>query len=505
MADGARTSGMVALVPSADDVDKLAVNGGEDPSELHLTLAYLGDDVSQLSPQERNGLAGAILDHAQNLAPITARVMGHASFNPDGGADGDMDPCAVYLVGDSPIIPGLHDDLATRTSAEQHTPFLPHVTAGYGKSAGDLSYAGPVTFDRLRLALGDQAYDFPLGGVDPDAEDADEAEDLADGGADEAAEGEDDEPIFEDDGEDFEDDGYGLKGLESFRQYETKRVFSADRRKKLALSGHAMPDGSYPIETVGDLSNAITSYGEAPAAKRPDVRAHIVKAAKKLGRRNMIPTKWPEHPANKGKKCLTWAEIEQKVASPDPRAAKLRRYWALNPKGRAKWQPGVPGDFNRLRAQLAKYVHNPHILAGLAANIHHMALGAWPGRELGGGHKSVTISAEEFKAALAMADPDAEQQFPADAFAHLGEADEDAGQRGDDEPDEDPDDEEAYEQALANEVDWGMTPDGVLVDADDNPTMANSAADDEDDDVVSPTGPTPRDDGLDLFAAAGLG
>ena len=61
MADGARTSGMVALVPSADDVDKLAVNGGEDPSELHLTLAYLGDDVSQLSPQERNGLAGAIL------------------------------------------------------------------------------------------------------------------------------------------------------------------------------------------------------------------------------------------------------------------------------------------------------------------------------------------------------------------------------------------------------------------------------------------------------------
>jgi len=496
---------MVALVPSADDVDKLAVNGGEDPGDLHLTLAYLGDDVSQLSPQERNGLAGAILDHAQNLAPITARVMGHASFNPDGGADGDMDPCAVYLVGDSPIIPDLHDDMAMRTSAEQHTPFLPHVTAGYGKSAGDLSYAGPITFDRLRLALGDQAYDFPLGGVDPDDDGDDDLDPDADPDEDGA---EDDDQIFEDDGDDFEpdddpDDQYGLKGLEPFRQYETKRVFSADRRKKLALSGHAMPDGSYPIETVGDLSNAIRAYGEAPPAKRPEVRAHIVKSAKKLGARKMIPTKWPEHPANKGKKCLTWSEIEQKVASPDPRAAKLRRYWALNPKGRAKWQPGVPGDFNRLRAQLAKYVHNPHILAGLAANIHHMALGAWPGREFGGKHKSVTISAEEFKAAMAMADPDVEQPS-ADVFAHLGAADEDAGQRGDDVPDDDPDDEEAYEQALADQVDWGMTPDGVLVDADDDPSMANAAGEDEDSQAQQePTGPRQVDDN-DLFSLAGF-
>ena len=498
MADGARTSGMVALVPSADDVDKLAINGGEDPGEMHLTLAYLGDDVSQLSPQERNGLAGAILDHAQNLAPITARVMGHASFNPDGGPDGGMDPCAVYLVGDSPAIPDLHDDMAMRTSAEQHTPFLPHVTAGYGKNAGDLSYAGPITFDRMRLALGDQAYDFPLGGVDPDAEDDDEEEDLADGGADEAAEGEDPEDgdqIFADD---EEPDEYGLKGLESFRQYETKRVFSADRRKKLALSGHAMSDGSYPIETVGDLSNAITSYGEAPKDKRPAVRAHIVKSAKKLGARKMIPMAWPEHPANKGKKRLTRAEIEQKVASPDPRAAKLRRYWALNPKGRAKWQPGVPGDFNRLRTQLAKYVHNPHILAGLAANIHHMALGAWPGREFGG-KKSVQLSAEEFKAAMALVDPDAEQP-DANVWSLAGATDEDAGLSGDSEPDDDPDDEEAYEQALADEVDWTMTPDGVLVD-DDSEGLPGQ---DEDPDAEqSPTGPRPADDN-DLFSLAGF-
>lgn len=501
MADGARTSGMVALVPSADDLDNLAVKDGEDPSELHLTLAYLGDDVSQLSPQERNGLAGAILDHAQNLAPITARVMGHASFNPDGGPDGEMDPCAVYLVGDSPIIPDLHDNMAMQTSAEQHTPFLPHITAGYGKSAGDLSYTGPVTFDRLRLALGDQAYDFPLGGVDPD----DDGDDDLDSDADPDQDGvEDDEDIFEDDDEDPLDAERELKGLEPFREFELKRAFSADRRKKLALSGHAMPDGSYPIETVGDLSNAISAYGEAPPAKRPDVRAHIVKAAKKLGRRNMIPSKWPEHPANKGKKHLTAAEIEQKVASPDPRAAKLRRYWALNPKARAKWKPGVPGDFNRLRRLLAKYVHDPHILAGLTANIHKLATGAWPGREFGGKHKSARITVEEFKAAMALTDPDTAEQPDIDVFNTLGDTDEDAGERGDDVPDEDPDDDEAYEQALADEVDWGMTPDGVLVEADDMAGAVPGVNEDDDEDS-GPLGPTPRDDGLDLFSAAGLG
>jgi hypothetical protein len=58
----------------------------------------------------------------------------------------------------------------------------------------------------------------------------------------------------------------------------------------------------------------------------------------------------------------------------------LREYWARNPKGRAKWRPGSGGDFNRLRRHLAKYVHNPKILNGLAANIHKMATGEWPGK-----------------------------------------------------------------------------------------------------------------------------
>lgn len=66
----------------------------------------------------------------------------------------------------------------------------------------------------------------------------------------------------------------------------------------------------------------------------------------------------------------------------NPRAtARIRRYWTRG-KGAAKIRWGVPGDFNRCRRQLGKYV-NPAFLAGTCANMHKEALGVWPGRERG--------------------------------------------------------------------------------------------------------------------------
>lgn len=67
-----------------------------------------------------------------------------------------------------------------------------------------------------------------------------------------------------------------------------------------------------------------------------------------------------------------------------PRAtARIRRYWVRG-KGAAKIRWGAPGDFNRCRRQLAKYVQNPDWLAGLCANMHKEATGTWPGRQRGG-------------------------------------------------------------------------------------------------------------------------
>lgn len=56
---------------------------------------------------------------------------------------------------------------------------------------------------------------------------------------------------------------------------------------------------------------------------------------------------------------------------------RLRDYWTRG-KGAAKIGWGAPGDFNRCRAQLAKYV-KPQYLSGYCANRHYDALGFWPG------------------------------------------------------------------------------------------------------------------------------
>ena len=69
------------------------------------------------------------------------------------------------------------------------------------------------------------------------------------------------------------------------------------------------------------------------------------------------------------------------ITHPIP-TARIRRYWTKG-VGAAKIKWGAPGDFNRCRAQLAKYVQNPDWLAGLCANMHKEALGFWPAQHKG--------------------------------------------------------------------------------------------------------------------------
>jgi hypothetical protein len=69
-----------------------------------------------------------------------------------------------------------------------------------------------------------------------------------------------------------------------------KREFSDEKRKELADKGHAMPDGSFPIENITDLHNAIQSVGRSTnyaAAKK-----HIIQRAKDLEATNILPEDW---------------------------------------------------------------------------------------------------------------------------------------------------------------------------------------------------------------------
>lgn len=152
--------GMIALLP--EDPTALVVDSknAEPASEIHLTLVYLGDDLTGWDDAKQERFITHISNAVDGAGAIEARVMGHATFNPDGGPDGDRETCAVHLVGDSTELYPLHKTLADTSRAllgadfpQQHQPFLPHITAGYGLAAGDLTYTGPIVFNRLVVAL----------------------------------------------------------------------------------------------------------------------------------------------------------------------------------------------------------------------------------------------------------------------------------------------------------------------------------------------------------------
>jgi len=69
-----------------------------------------------------------------------------------------------------------------------------------------------------------------------------------------------------------------------------KREFSDEKRKQLAAAGHAMPDGSFPIENVTDLHNAIQSVGRS--GNYAKAKAHIIQRAKDLEATNILPEDW---------------------------------------------------------------------------------------------------------------------------------------------------------------------------------------------------------------------
>ncbi len=151
------TGGMIALVPA--NPDELTVEGGEPAEEIHLTLAYLGEDVTGWGEDER----ATVLDHvrgwAADTAPIEADVMGWALFNPTGA--NDREPCAVHLVAGAGLLDakgamGDHD-------TSEHPVWIPHMTAGYGVTIDALSFIGPITFDRVRVALAGESEVFELG------------------------------------------------------------------------------------------------------------------------------------------------------------------------------------------------------------------------------------------------------------------------------------------------------------------------------------------------------
>jgi hypothetical protein len=63
-------------------------------------------------------------------------------------------------------------------------------------------------------------------------------------------------------------------------------------RQRLASEGKALPDGSFPIRNMTDLSNAIRAYELSDHEDRSKVKNHIMKRAHALGNAEAIPAEW---------------------------------------------------------------------------------------------------------------------------------------------------------------------------------------------------------------------
>jgi DNA-binding ferritin-like protein len=86
---------------------------------------------------------------------------------------------------------------------------------------------------------------------------------------------------------------------------------SEDVRMKLAETGEALKDGSYPIRNVSELKKAIKAYGRSKPGDRAKVRKHISKRARALKHPELIPDEW---------KSLSVSGMELSIAVADLRS-----------------------------------------------------------------------------------------------------------------------------------------------------------------------------------------
>ncbi|MEY3311903.1 MAG: hypothetical protein RL348_1246 [Bacteroidota bacterium] len=85
-----------------------------------------------------------------------------------------------------------------------------------------------------------------------------------------------------------------------------KRDYNTAARRRMAESGQAMSDGSFPIATRQDLLNAIQSVGRA--ANYDAARRHIIGRARALGLTDLLPENWNVGKDNK----FVWSNVFNK-------------------------------------------------------------------------------------------------------------------------------------------------------------------------------------------------
>ena len=154
---------MVALYAPHDVASDLAMDGGTHPTDMHVTLAYLGkaDEVGDPAV-----LHDVVSEFAASHPPVDARISGVGRFV--GNDEGD----AVYLSVDSPTLPELRAQLVAALEeagleVRKDHGFTPHMTLGYldptDENPIDSVEPASTQFGLLSMAYGPDVWDYPMG------------------------------------------------------------------------------------------------------------------------------------------------------------------------------------------------------------------------------------------------------------------------------------------------------------------------------------------------------
>lgn len=156
-ADGPRDGVLIVALPAADD--PVTEDSSED--QAHLTTIWFGStDKATVDPS----VIGPTIERiASTLAPFTAKVERRGTLGDDKAdvlfldAD-DVRFLREALLADEAILNGMK-------SVEQHPEWTPHVTLGYPDAPGGKRTVAAVKFDRLALWVAQERIEYPLGEV----------------------------------------------------------------------------------------------------------------------------------------------------------------------------------------------------------------------------------------------------------------------------------------------------------------------------------------------------
>lgn len=159
---------MVALPLDDDTAQQLAVPGGLDPSEMHVTLAYLGMQDDLPDGLDMDALCSIVQDWAQTMQPLSGEVSGPATFEGTDNADNPVQVALADVPGLSEARNSLVDHLASNgVPVNGDHGYTAHLTRAYGADPIPTDGLGgtPLNFGQVGVWHGTDQQNIPLGAM----------------------------------------------------------------------------------------------------------------------------------------------------------------------------------------------------------------------------------------------------------------------------------------------------------------------------------------------------